>query len=267
MALLRLVLICLLLFSTSISQANEVLYDMIKNDKTIRGTSLGNAIMSFPRGTDAISYNPAGLNNKKVKYISQNLDHKKTEYSLNHIQSFVLGKMGYSEERKSKDGYRVDIKSYGIGIPTEKKLAWGMTYKDISYTTPTGKANGHSIDFGILSPLSKEMIFGLMIRDIFKENVTVPTSIGAGITMAPANNGFTISTEAEYYRYNQSIIYKLGMEYDLSQSLVLRLGYNDKKISAGGSFVLPLAKFEYAVITGTSSSSETIHQLGMYIGK
>lgn len=258
----------LLLFTSlvlfSAVNASELSTAYLKTNKSIRATALGDAVAAYPIDTDAIYYNPAGLFTNGYAYANENHDYHNIKARVNHSQAFTIGKLGYSEERKYASDISLDIHSYGIGI-YGKSTQWGIKYKDIDYSIDGIRDRGYSIDFGILSTISQKTTMGILLKDTFKENVPVPGSACIGIALGGFLRDMTLLAEMEYTRASDKTIYKFGAEYELMDSLVLRTGYNQDIYSFGGDLILPMGKIQYAVSSGRAATSETIHQLGLYL--
>lgn len=260
-------LILLLSYSAFALETNNELENILKFHKSIRATSMGDAIAAYSKDKDGINYNPATLINNRFKYSNESLDTQHTFFAENHNQSYVWGNFGYSNETKRTDTIKAEINSFAIGMPTEKQISWGLKYKEINYTIDGEKDSGNSYDFGIMSPFNNNTVFALLIKDAFQsKDLPVGTSVSLGLTLMP-NKATVITNELDFIRSQEITIYKIGMEYNLAKSLTLRCGYRDKVISAGGIFSLPFVKVEYGMYTGTKSDSETVHQLGFFIGK
>lgn len=266
-AIKQLLIIMLILSLSEVCSASELSDNFLKYNKSIRSSSLGDATCSYPDGTDGIYYNPAGLSSEKFKYSNENHDYKNKISDQNSSQAFVIGKLGYSEDIINSGTVHLNVKSFGLGINGKENSCWGIKYKDIDYRIDNQPGKGYSIDFGLLLVPSEKMIFGFLAKDVFKDNVPVPSSFCAGLTLLSFTEGLAILTELEYFKTYNKLVYKTGVEFELSDTLILRAGYRDKKYALGGTFVLPFVQFEYAVITGKARDSETIHQLGIYLGK
>ena len=258
---------CFLFVSSSF--ANSDFSQLLSGTRTIRGTALGDAIVACPQGVDAIFYNPSGIYAQKFSYSNESLDTHKTEFVLNHQTAFNIGKFGYGWERKHNQNIWAQIQSFSLGVATKKKLWWGITYKQINYQLDNTATNkGYSFDFGILNPLSRNLSLGLMIRDIFKDEVPLHTSIITGLALKFNQEQGLIALDCEYFRYRKALNLRCGFEYQLDESLVLRTGYAKEFWRAGAVLVFPFAKLEYALMTSMEETdTETKHQIGVYLGK
>lgn len=257
----------LLLIIIQTTWSEDLAPRLMKINKSIRASALGDAVSAYPIDTDAIYYNPGGLTTDGYTYDNENHDYYSTEARLNHSSALVFGVLGYSNERKYSGDTKLSIQSFGIGVTGRSNTRWGMKYKDVDYTIAGAAGHGYSIDFGLMSIIGYRTSVGLLAKDIFKENVPVPGSISLGLAWGNIMQDVMLLSEVEYTRTTDKTVYKFGAEYDIMDSLILRAGYREETYCYGGEFTLPFCKIQYAATSGKAQGSNTIHQVGMYVSQ
>ena len=269
--IIRVLVILFLSFLSSITaEFSEFEQSVLKDSQSIRAISMGNAYTALGEGVGTLFYNPAGLAQGGVIYGFQDLDNKNEQYENNSLRYIYRAPFAFSQQQvKNLDGDTADITSFGFGRKGSRGVDWGVTYKSIQTKVNNVSTAGSSADLGIIIHLLRNMNIGVMLQDGYTNNIDIPSTFKTGIALFSQKKELLFTTDLVYKTIDGETSYTLnsGMEYHLSDGLVVRGGYFDRSITAGVNFIFPFFEIEYGVVSSQENSNQNRHLLGFRIGR
>jgi protease-4 len=263
-------LICGLVFQFNRIEASDLLTTALKGGLTIQALSLGGAYSAQAMGSGSIYYNPSGLAVPGGLYRYEVYDYKNTLYQNYFAHLLYASPFGFANWKvQDLQNNAVEVYSVGYGRKGKKGIDWGVTYKMIYERYNSYERNSWSSDIGLLMHFTPNINFSLVARDIFKNVTDLPTSFVVGGSVFSVNRDFVVVSDLEIDRSKSEIEYNthFGLEYNVSNGLILRSGIYKDMLSGGVQISLPFAQIEYGVIYSQNQKNETLNMLGFRLGK
>lgn len=240
---------CLLFFALSWFSLSHAIYYNIPY--FAKSAGLGDATVSALGEISGIYTNPAVLNSNTVSF---NLTEWLVDTRAGSIigsytikDYFVLGSgvtyfsygqmRSYDEFGNALEFFSAGLWQYQLSFAKQlyNRLSLGIGFKGLHQTIADTNETKFTGDFGIIY-YSKMFNIGVGIHD------PANLSIDAGVSIKPIHNLALFTA----LNYQDEIRFKGGIEY-IYHLIALRIGYNDKKISAGIGYLQKGFRFDYAV--------------------
>jgi len=233
-----------------------------------KAMALGSAFTAVANDVSAIYWNPAGIGTLRYKefmasytVLSLQRTHNYVGFAIPINSAGTIGvswvNMGigdiegrdFTEQITGSFSNSESAYFLSWGMPVREKLMLGFTAKYLSHTLDQNRSTGFGIDFGVLYRVSDFVNLGLTLQDIttnvkwntlsgLTERFPLVARLGTAVrpfTRIPAMLGFDF-VKVE----NQSLTLHSGVEYQFVENAGVRLGYDDKRLSAGAFVVLPV---------------------------
>ena len=264
-------LLCVFLLLCMRVDAQDLLYQSLKDGVGIRPASMGHAFTSLGEGVDSLFYNPSGLGRRGSSYKYENLDLGHVNFGESSHHSVYLSPFGYSRYRNlDVQENSVEVVSYGYGRQGINGIDWGINYKTVNQVYASGESNaGWSSDLGFLIHFTPTLLGGFTVKDIIKENLDIPTTFRAGLSLSTPKKLFTFSTDVVLNRMGgkTQLLTHGGLEYNISEGLILRSGLYKRMVSAGVGITLPFVTIEYGVQAKLEGRQDPVYWLGFNFGR
>ncbi|MBU2599603.1 hypothetical protein KJ849_03385 [bacterium] len=221
----KIIILIILIFPTSIFAAFE--------DKILgsRAQGLGGAFTALANDYNAIYYNPAGLSKLILPTISSNYQ------SLFNLSPLRNQSLSLTLPLKKHQTLALDIQFFGKDLYQEKclSLSYALSLSKNSYLGlnikwlrleifEAGKVSSTGIDLGFLYEATKNLSFGLMVKNINQpflgESLPLNYRVGLKLDLNPA--AIFVSDLDSHQR-----IY-IGIELYLDQGFIIRNGFLTK---------------------------------------
>ncbi|MGE4169492.1 MAG: signal peptide peptidase SppA [Candidatus Margulisiibacteriota bacterium] len=257
-------------FITSTLQAQTLVYDTLKSGGGIRAYGMGGAYTAVAENGEGVFYNPAGYALPGLFYKTDNGDYQANRYASFTSSQLVFAPFEYASWRKEdKTGSSVQVSAIGFGRQGSKGVDWGITYKSINEAYPGAQNTGWSSDFGLLVHFNRYMNLGFTAKDVFKQNVAVPTTFTGGVALFNPDQDFTLTADLIYDKKEgqAAALGRVGAEYAISDGLTIRGGMLEQQLTGGLSIQLPFVEVNYAVVSASDQNPTSMHMLGFKIGR
>jgi hypothetical protein len=228
--------------------------------------------------TDGILLNPAFLVDFPAKYFT--INYSQDDYAVtvvdNGKDSFFPAALQFVETKSSS----VDTRKFGISLATPrwKILTFGTTVSLVEYSNvlnnslPETKYLQGVADLGLTLALTKDIGFGLVANKIGSTDTEMPPalelqkSVGAGFSYTYANFiRLRFDVQSAPDNKTDDLIYMYGLENFINEWLVLRIGYQNNKVTdrnyltGGLGFDGPQFGFHYAYVGNTADQPDQKH--------
>lgn len=247
----------------------SLLYRTLKEGTGIRAMSMGGAYTAVAEESSAFGYNPAGLAVPGGSFRTDNYDYNSTQSTAYGGNFLVASPMGFGQWSREVGGEKAEVTAIGFGRRTAG-VDIGVLYKMISATGGPQKITGWSADFGILFRIAPYMDIGVVGQDLLQENsVDIPATIRSGVAFFNPEKSYYLTADVVFDRINgvdETHVHS-GLEYRLTDGVILRCGWQQERFNGGIGLAFPLAEIEYGFISDRSGSKETIYQLGFKFGR
>ncbi|MFA5103962.1 MAG: hypothetical protein WC527_02145 [Candidatus Margulisiibacteriota bacterium] len=243
-----------LFFSFSSAFGNAFLESVVKDGIGVRPLGMGGAFVAVSDDGNSIYYNPAALADSKTQYIRGYMDMNSDVYIRNDCYTVTMPQAGWGYwNRQDKLGNKADVTAFSFGTKGQNAVAWGVTYKNISWDTGGSQARGWTMDGGLKASFSKEMAVGILVQDLLKNSAPISSSLRMGIAISPQIVPDTVFAVDSEFRNLKSakgadIYMRYGAETKITETLVVRGGWDRERFSGGVTAVFPYITADYAVI-------------------
>ncbi|MBG91223.1 MAG: signal peptide peptidase SppA [Actinobacteria bacterium] len=261
--------ICMGLACSSMAQ-ESLLYQSLKRSYGTTSMAMGAAYTAVAEGTNAAFYNPAGLVSPALLYSYQNSERQYDPQikSLSHsllVNPFQLSVLDMSHQ----DGERVSVKMLSMGIQGGNGLDYGINYKFTDEYQLTKVMSFQSADLGIKAQLIPELSLGVMIRDIYRKELSLPTTYSAGMSFLTPSHRVRYAADLHYQRVSGQSQYEahFGLDAALSEGVSLQLGWHDDRVSAGMAIFTGLFRFEYGMLMSPFQDESHLYRFGIRLGR
>jgi hypothetical protein len=153
--------------------------------------------------------------------------------------------------------------AYGRSIKDNLKV--GANLKIISRSLGTNSGTGWGLDLGGIYTLINKLNVGLVLQDLNQTPIKwdtgttdkTPLNLKVGLAynlLDLDDNSLTISSDlSQRIKKDHSLLYHFGAEWIIARMVSLRLGYDDKSLTAGAGFMMEIADItasaDYAYVT------------------
>ena len=276
----KIITLLIIAFAVSIAYAGDgpgtSAFNFLNIGVSARSAATGGALSAVSDGPMAAYYNPAGLaraeNTQVAGMHSEWFQDLRYEYLGFATPVGQKGGLGISFSYLSYgqiDGYSAandpigGISAYDIsatisyGRVISSGLSMGIGFKTISEKLDDVETTGFAGDFGLQYNAGR-FLTGLSIMNFgpkLKYDLSsspLPTTVNAGVSFFPFDNGITMMAGASVPLTGR-VTFKGGVEYVLSNLLILRTGYDSQQaysgkngISFGGGLNLSTHSLDYA---------------------
>lgn len=248
--------------------ADNLFVNTLKNGVGVRPLSMGGAYCAVAEGPESIYYNPAGLVLPGFSAQYALLDYKKTAYSQADLFSFYFSPFSISHYVISdKLGVEsIDTTAIGFGKRGNNGIHWGVVYKTIGYQNAGVRINGWSSDFGVLINVTPMMNLGVTAQDILSDKLAIPVTLRSGLSFFNPERTLIASTDLVYQK-NKDLDWHVGLEYALTDSLILRSGAYKDTLTGGLNIVFGPLSLECGLIAPQKNGQETLYMISAQFGK
>lgn len=248
---------------------SDFMYHFMKDGIGIKSLSMGGTGVSRADGSESLYYNPAGLAYTGGEYTFQILDYKKTNNDLFESSLFYIGPFAYGNWKQRITGHYAEVNAISVGKRSANGIDWGVSYKMMHENNQDVLTNGWSTDLGLLARINSNLHFGILIQDFLKNEIEVPGTFRAGLSLMNEERSFVLSAEAQYdNQNNQEVVYgHYGLDVNISQGLNARLGYYQNTLTSGFNFTFPVGQIDFGLISPRDGVSPAIYMLGFKMGK
>ncbi len=240
-----------------------------KDGVGVRQLGMGGAATAVADDPSAMFYNPAGLGNQFFALSKNYLDLNKVNSPINESSFFAFRGVGVGFwQRTLPDQTHGEIYSYSYAKEGDD-TTWGITYKQLIGNLPSGLTNGYSVDLGLLGK-SGPARWGVLFADIYK-NTGIPASIRAGLSSNNFLGSMLLAADLEVRDPKAlggpTLYGHVGAEKQVTDSLILRAGFNADRFTGGFSLNFDPISLDYALLTSPNSQSESVQLFGIRYGK
>lgn len=251
---------------------DSIPYTAVKSGVGIRPLGMGSAFTAIGEEGGALTYNPAGLAIPGA--ITKVEDYDMNGDVYDEFSGYFLYKspIGFGRwELKDFDGNSASVTAIGFGQRGNKGIDWGVTYKNISASKVNANGlafDGWSADFGMLVHFSPQINFGFTLKDVFKKDVEIPTTLTSGVAFFTPKRDFILAFDLEQDRENGRELYygHAGMEAHIAQGLVVRGGVYQSVMTGGLSVVFPFMDLDVGVLSDRDTDVSR-YMLGARFGR
>lgn len=249
-------------------------YTALKTTGTVQTLGMANAGTAIAQGTASFSHNPAGLAHQGTQYQYNTLDQGRDATQDFFSHSLYNGPLGISYVRLNENsGIKTDVTQVGFAYDAGKGITWGLTYKFINSESENKLIRGNSADFGIKLKFTESLRVGLMAQDLGTTGLgnDLNTTIKAGAAYTMLGSKLTLITDvltSDIPSRDRFATLHTGIQYNLTDSLILRTGAYKNHWTAGFSLENPAFGLHYAIDTPSkeSKTEETLHRVSVSLG-
>ncbi len=244
-------------FSSTFSFADSFLESALKDGIGVRPFGMGGAFVAVSDDGDSIYYNPAYLPDAKNQFIRSYMDMNTDIYSKRDFYSVTFSQGGFGNYNvQDKSGNKTDITMFSFGARGQNGIAWGLTYKNISWDINSSSGRGYSMDCGLKASFTNEINAGVLIQDVFKNSLPVSSSLRIGVSYKPVvvpNTIFAIDGEFRNLKSQDGadVFMHYGAETKITDNLFVRGGWQKGRFSGGITAETPYFVFDYAVVVNS----------------
>jgi len=250
----------LLLFNTA-AFGDAFLDSAVKDGIGVRPLGMGGAFVSLSDDSNCVYYNPGALADMKTQYTRGYLDVNTDYYAANDYYTVSVPKAGFgSWNVADKSGDKASVTAFSFGSKLKNGVGWGVTYKNIAWSSSGIDARGWTMDAGLKATLSKEITAGVLIQDLVKNSAPLSTSVRAGVSMLPEMfKGTAMVAEGEFRnlraKTGTEIYMHYGIETKIADELMVRGGWSKDKFSIGATMLLSSVSVDYATIVNSDEKN------------
>ena len=247
-------ILCFGFWISSSAYADSFLESVVKDGIGIRPLGMGGAFVAVSDDGNSIYYNPAALADAKSQYIRGYMDMNTDEFIRDDCYTVTMPQAGWGYwNKQDKLGNKADVTSFSFGTKGQNAVAWGVTYKNIAWDTAGSQSRGWTMDGGLKASFSKEISVGLLVQDLLKNSVPLSTSLRMGMAISPQILGDTVfAVDSEFRNLKAAkgtdIYMHYGAETKITDTLVVRGGWDRDRFSGGVTAVFPYFTVDYAVV-------------------
>jgi len=257
--------------SSAVEAVGPFAYSAIKEGIGARAYAMGGAYTAVAEEGPALFYNPAGLATPGFLYEYETLSGGKgLSFSDYRSHQLYMSPLAFDYWKKeSGSGDSVEVVSLGFGKRTKGGIDWGVNYHSMNVNEGGVAQQGWGADIGVLARLNQNMTVGFTAHDLFKQNLELPTTFAAGFALSTLSKNFTFATDLVSARENNqtTIRGRYGMEYALSDGLILRGGYFDSTLTGGIGLGLGIIELDYTMLYPQNNASQASYMIGFRLGK
>lgn len=268
----RHIALILLLIYPLFAQESSELNTFMKEHRSLRASSMGNAYTAIAEGPGSIFFNPAGVSIPGRIINAEHYDINSIDSSEYTTRQAYMSPIAFSWKKqitKTEKTHRLFTVAYGK--QGTKGVDWGINYKSFT-STDSSIGNGWTSDLGLLVRFTPQLQFGILIQDAFKKRLTTPTTFRSGFALSTRSKSFILSTDfVQSKQTKKSNIYvHQGMEWLVSDDFKLRAGYFQGNITGGLSLMvnkLGIKSVDYGVIAPNNNEKESKYMFSFNFGR
>ena len=237
--------------------AATFLESVVKDGIGVRPLGMGGAFVAVSDDGNSIYYNPAALADTKTQYIRGYMDMDAYSYTRSDCYTVTVPQAGWGYwNKQDKIGNKTDVTAFSFGTKGQNGVGWGITYKNIAWDAEGSSAKGWTMDCGLKAKFSSEVTAGVLVQDLLKNSVPLSSSIRFGLAVSPSVIADTVfAVESEFRNLKAAkgadIYMRYGAETKITETLIIRGGWDRDRFSGGLTAVLPYFVADYAVIVNT----------------
>lgn len=284
----------LLGLSSTIQAAGTSSAQFLKMGAGARAAGMGDAFCSVSDDANATYWNPAGLAQVETSQLSMmhNSNIQETAYQFlagalplsnstvgAFIQRLDIGTIDRYTAGDAKDG-SFDAGSLAVGVSMGRKVRentmLGFTTKFVQESIEAESDSSFAADFGLLHK-TDSFNFGFAIQNVgpglkmVAESSPLPMTLRAGVSKMFANNRLLGAIDLTKANDSKASV-NLGLEYKLSEMMVLRGGYKagqsldvDGITNINGGFGLKLNRFNFDYSVSPFGDLGMAHRISLLV--
>jgi hypothetical protein len=230
-----------------------------------RTMGMGRCGIGLSDDASAPYYNPAGLAQIKPQellfmhsflFMGTNLEYfayalptaKSGTFAFSIIQARIGNIEGRDESNNTLDEFgeseTAGIVSYSTNI--SNILSFGINLKILQHSISHWSSVSQDLDIGLMLLPEEPFSFGLTVKNLLKpsftlisENEKYPINLKAGVSWKTLDDKLILASDIGWHE-NSNILLNGGIEYQLSNLAVLRVGADNNYLSYGLGFNFPL---------------------------
>lgn len=236
------------------SFADAFVESVVKDGIGVRPLGMGGAFVAVSDDGNSLYYNPAALADAKTQYIRGYMDTNSDEFIRSDCYTITMPQAGWGYwNKQDKLGNKTDVTAFSFGTKGQNGVGWGVTYKNISWDTAGSRARGWTMDGGLKARFSEEITVGVLVQDLLKNSTPVSSSLRMGLAISPqiiADTVFAVDSEFRNLKAAKGadIYMRYGAETKITETLVVRGGWDRERFSGGVTAVFPYFTADYAII-------------------
>ena len=249
---------------SSPAMADPFLDSALKDGVGVRAEGMGGAFTGASTDANAVFYNPAGMAEQGFQYERGYMDAQRehflsADYTLVSLPSLGFGDLNFQDTK----GNLIQVFSTAFGVRGDNRVAWGFTHKTVNGVLGGVPISGYSMDAGLHGLIQPNWAYGVLLQDIFRQNVPVSTTVRLGTAYRHTGSKGLFTADLEIRDLKAASGAKLfphyGLESVLTNHLKVRLGWGRDLYTAGVTAEFKWMTFTYALTT--SATQNTVHQM------
>lgn len=246
----------------------------IRRPDSPRELGLGGATTGLAEGLGGLGSNPAGVGMPGFELKFGQLDQTNTFSRIYATQGIYMSPFAYQRVlHQTASGDEISLQRYTLGHRGRGGISWGLSYNDIQSETASTNEDGWSTDFGLLFQLTPDLRYGLTINDFLHQDLSVKTTGQMGVVWHPFYKDmphFMLTTDLQYRAPadgDDELVSAAGIEFLMTQGLVVRGGLAGDNPSFGLSLLFPALELSYGTQLNYNNTDEPIHMLSVSLGQ
>lgn len=233
---------------------NAFLDSAVKDGIGIRPLGMGGAFVAVSDDGNSVYYNPAALADSRTQYIRGYMDMNSDMYIRDDCYTISMPGAGWGYwNKQDKLGNKADVTAFSFGTKGQNGVGWGVTYKNISWNTGGSQSRGWTMDWGLKARFSQEMSVGLLVQDLLKNSAPLSSSLRMGMAISPQIIPDTVfSVDSEFRNLKSArganMYMHYGAETKITETLVVRGGWDRERFSGGVTATFPYFTADYAIV-------------------
>ncbi len=237
--------------------AGPFLESAVKDGIGVRPLGMGGAFVAVSDDGNSVYYNPAALADAKTQYIRGYMDMNTNDFVRNDCYTVTMPQAGWGYwNKEDKLGNKTDVTAFSFGTKGQNGVGWGVTYKNIAWDADGSRSRGWTMDGGLKARFSDEISAGVLVQDLLKNSVPLSSSLRLGLALSPqvlADTVFAVESEFRNLKAAKGadIYIRYGAETKITETLVVRGGWDRGRFSGGLTAVFPYFVADYAVVVNS----------------
>ena len=238
--------------------------------RDIRSMTMGDAFTGLGEGEGALFHNPAGLAMSGGSYGYHILDYNQSYYDRYDVHVLYSSPIGLSNVAfRKENGDSFDMNVIGYGRRGGNGVDWGVTYKSVRADLNGELDEGWSSDVGVKARVFPFMNVGVLVSDVFKQNIKPTTGYASGVAFYTPDRSFVFAADVKSKKVitgERHLSSHYGAEARVSDGFYVRGGWSDHTYTAGLHFVFPVFELQYGFRARAGSTSDSEYMLGFSFG-
>lgn len=259
-----------LIFTTPILSQVLDLNAAMSMPRDIRSMTMGDAFTGLGEGGGSLFHNPAGLAMSGGAYSYELLDYNQSYYDRYDVHVLYSSPIGYSNVAFRKDnGDSFDMNVLGYGRHTGNGVDWGITYKSVRADLNGEHYEGWSSDVGVKARVFPFMNVGVLVSDVFKQNIKPTTGYATGLALYTKDRSLVFAADVKSRRVitgERHLSSHYGGEARVTDGFYVRAGWSDHTYTAGLHFIFPVFELQYGFRARAGSELDSEYVLGFTYG-